>query len=163
MFDTKTKRQTLQHLRTSLADNRRSWADRGKGPWPPQSPNVLLLAVENVQKLRLPFLPLYIWTWAPAGIFPEGGKTARIDENDLFFGAPKAQTKIFAFFRRFRLNLRVFDASAEGASENFRVFSTGTAYDVIIFKFQGGGNCPRLPPPSGRLCSGYSDTSLNRV
>ena len=33
--------------------------------------------------------------------------------------------------------------SAEGASENFRVFRTETAHDVIIFKFQGGGgNCP---------------------
>ena len=30
--------------------------------------------------------------------------------------------------------------------ENFRVFCTERAYDVIIFKFQGGGNCPRLPP-----------------
>ena len=74
-------------------------------------------------------------SWAPAGIFPEGGKAAWTDKNDLFFGAPKARTKTFAFFRRFRLNLRVFDESAEGASENFRVFSTGTAYDVIIFKF----------------------------
>ena len=78
-------------------------------------------------------------SWAPAGIFPEGGETARTDKNDLFFGPPKARTKIFAIFRCFKLNLRVLDASAEGASENFRVFSTGTAYDVIIFKFQGGG------------------------
>ena len=26
--------------------------------------------------------------WAPAGSFPEGGKTAWTDENDLYFGAP---------------------------------------------------------------------------
>ena len=44
-------------------------------------------------------------------------------------------------------NLRVIDASADGASENFRVLSTGTAYDVIIFKFQGGGQLPQVAPP----------------
>ena len=48
-----------------------------------------------------------------------GGQTARTDKIDLFFGAPKARTKIFAILRHFRLNLRIFDASAEGASENF--------------------------------------------
>ena len=48
----------------------------------------------------------------------------------------------------FRLNLRVFDASVEGLSDNFEVSCTETAHDVIIFKFQGG-NCPRLPPPPG--------------
>ena len=36
--------------------------------------------------------------WAPAGIFPEGGKTAWTDQTDLFFGAPKARTKIFVIF-----------------------------------------------------------------
>ena len=36
----------------------------------------------------------------------------------------------------------MFNASAEGASEKFRVFYRGTAYDVIIFKFQGGGIRP---------------------
>ena len=79
-------------------------------------------------------------SWAPVGIFLEGGKTARTDKNDLFFDAPKARTKIFAIFRRFGLNLRVFDAS---------VFSTGTAYDVIIFKFQGGQLPQVAPPPPG--------------
>ena len=53
------------------------------------------------------------------------------------------------FVRRFRLNLRVFDASAEGSSENFRVFYTGTAYDVIFFKFQGEGQLPQVAPPPG--------------
>ena len=42
------------------------------------------------------------------------------------------------FFRRFTLDLRVFDASAEGTSENFTEFCTETTYDVILFKFQGG-------------------------
>ena len=40
-------------------------------------------------------------SWAPAGISPEGGKTARTDENDLFFGAPKAQTNIYTIFSAF--------------------------------------------------------------
>ena len=78
------------------------------------------------------------------------GATPRgVTKNDIIFVAPNALTKSFVifFFWRFRLNLNVFDASAEGASENFRVVSTETAYDVIIFKFQGGGNCPRLPHP----------------
>ena len=37
--------------------------------------------------------------------------------------------------------------SAEGESKNFRASCTETEYDVIIFQFQVGGNCPRLPPP----------------
>ena len=48
-------------------------------------------------------------------------------------------------FRRIRLNWNVFGASAEGSSENFRVFCIKTAYDVIIFKFQGGGGGGNLP------------------
>ena len=40
----------------------------------------------------------------------------------------------------------MFHASAEGASEKFRVFNRGTAYDVIIFKFQGGAFAPLLTP-----------------
>ena len=63
----------------------------------------------------------YAAAWAPAGIFPEGGKTARTDKNDLFFGAPKAQTKIFAIFSAFRLNLRVFEASVF-CMHNFAIF-----------------------------------------
>ena len=51
----------------------------------------------------------------------------------------------FAIFRRFRLNLGVFNASAEGASVKFRVFYRGAAYNVIIFKIQGGGNSPPAP------------------
>ena len=49
--------------------------------------------------------------------------------------------KISRIFRRFR----IFCASDEGVSNNFRVYCTETAYDVNIFKFQGG-NCPMLPP-----------------
>ena len=38
-------------------------------------------------------------------------------------------------------NLRVFIASAKGASEseNFRLFRRKAAYDVLFFKFHGGG------------------------
>ena len=43
----------------------------------------------------------------------------------------------------------VFDASADGASENCRVLCTYTAYDVIIFKFQGGGEPPQVAPFPG--------------
>ena len=53
----------------------------------------------------------------------------------------------FAIFRRFRLILGVFNASAEGASEKFRAFYRETAYDVIFFKFQGGGHSPPPAPP----------------
>ena len=91
-------------------------------------------------------LPPGVSSWAPAGIFPERGGAKPRGLTKM----TKAQTKIFAFFRRLRLNLRVFDVSAEGASKNFKDICTKAAYDIIIFKFQGGGNCARLPP-SGRM------------
>ena len=53
----------------------------------------------------------------------------------------------FAILRSFRLHLCVFNASAKGASEKFRVFYRGTAYDVITFKFQGGIRPPPLLTP----------------
>ena len=88
--------------------------------------------------------------------FSRGGNTAWTDKKDLFFGAPRCKRKLLRFFRRFRLNLRVFDASAEGASENFKVFNTRTAYDVIIFEIPVGGNCPRLPPPPRAYDHGFA-------
>ena len=94
--------------------------------------------------------------WAPAEIFPEGGKSptlqkvdtfsARRTNNRAFFGAPKALTKIFAFLRRFRLKHRVSSASAVGASENFRVFCRTAAYDVIFSNSRGGASAPPCPP-----------------
>ena len=69
-----------------------------------------------------------------------------MQEIDHFFGAPKAQTKIFAFLRRFRLKFRVSIESAEGASENFRVFRKTAAYDVI-FQIPGGASAPPLRAP----------------
>ena len=54
---------------------------------------------------------------------------------------------MFTIFRRVRLNLKVFDARVEGASEKCTVFCTDTAYDVIIFKSQGG--LPQVAPLPG--------------
>ena len=50
-----------------------------------------------------------------------------------------ARRRFFVIFRRFKLNVGVFNASAEGASEQFRVFYRRTAYDVTILKFQQWG------------------------
>ena len=55
-----------------------------------------------------------------------------VQKIDHFFSAPTAQTKNFAIFATFRLKHRVSMASAEGASENFRVFCRTAAYDVIF-------------------------------
>ena len=107
--------------------------------------------------------------WAPAEIFPEGAKpptlkkddtfsarrtksrlfSARCTENQLFFGAPQAQTTNVAFLRPFRLNYIVFITSAEGASEIFRILCRTAAYDVIFFKFRGGGKRPLLASTAG--------------
>ena len=65
-------------------------------------------------------------------------------KNRRFFARRRQKMENFAIFRRFSLNLCVFHASAEGASEKFRIFYRRTAYDVIIFKFQGGHS----PPPA---------------
>ena len=86
----------------------------------------------------------------PQEFFQKGAELRGLTTITYFSERPRREQKFSRFFRRFRLNLKVFGASADGASENFRVFSTGTAYDVI-FSNSRGGNCPRLPPPSGRL------------
>ena len=51
----------------------------------------------------------------------------------------------FLFSRRLRLKYRVSSASAEGASDNFRVFCRTAAYDVI-FSNSREGQVPPLPP-----------------
>ena len=48
-------------------------------------------------------------------------------------------------------NILLFVASAEGASETFRVFRMRAAYDVIFFKFQGEGESTPFVPPLWRL------------
>ena len=53
---------------------------------------------------------------------------------------------ILATFRRFKLNLGVIIANAEGAIQNFKVFYRGTIYNIIIFKFQW--HSPPGPAPS---------------
>ena len=54
-----------------------------------------------------------------------------------FFSAARRRRKrnVLRFSRRFRLKYRVSMASAEGASEKFRVFCRTAAYDVIFLKF----------------------------
>ena len=67
--------------------------------------------------------------WAPARIFAEGAKKRGLTKMTY-----SARTKIFAIFRRFTLNLRVFDASAEGYFQREQhmtsSFSNATAADV---------------------------------
>ena len=53
--------------------------------------------------------------------------------------------KSFATFRRFGLNLVAVNASAEGASENFRAFYRGTAYMTLSVLNSRG--CIRPPSP----------------
>ena len=47
------------------------------------------------------FRPIIQWiiAWAPAEIFPEGGKITDTLKSRHVFGAPKAQTEILPFFR----------------------------------------------------------------
>ena len=89
----------------------------------------------------------------PQEFFQRGANPRGLTKMTYFSARRRRKRKFSRFFRRFRLNLRVFHASAEGASENFRVFFTGTAYDVIIFKFQGGATAPGCPPPPGAYVS----------
>ena len=87
---------------------------------------------------------------------------AREKQNGIFCEFSVFETKLGAFntrqenkiimkkygnFRCFRLNLGVVKARAE--VEKDRVFYRGTAYDVIIFRFQRGGLRPS-PPTSWR-------------
>ena len=81
--------------------------------------------------------------------FSRGGKPLELTIWLIFRRANGANEKFREFFDV--LDVRVVDASAKGASHNFKVFCTETTYGVIIFKFQGGDNCSRFPPPSGRL------------
>ena len=64
--------------------------------------------------------------------------------------------KCLPFLPHFRLKYRVSKASADGASEKFRVFCRTQGYDVIFFKFQGG-KCP--PPPTGAHVSVFCQGS----
>ena len=81
-----------------------------------------------------------------------------VQKIDLFRRAEGANENVCVFSRRIRLKYRVSIASAEGASENFKVFCRTAAYDVIFSNSMGGGgNCPKLTPPSGRLCTWYRD------
>ena len=86
----------------------------------------------------------------PQKIFQSGAKPTTPKKVDCFSVRRSRKRKFFALLRHFRLRVRVFIASAEGASENVRVFHRRAACDVIFFKFhEGGGKCP---PPCGCPC-----------
>ena len=79
-------------------------------------------------------------------IFQSGAKPTTPKKVDCFSVRRSRKRKFFALLRHFRLRVRVFIVSAEGASEiNFRVFHRREAYDVIFFKFYEG--CGQVPPP----------------
>ena len=80
----------------------------------------------------------------PQKIFQSGAKPTTPKKVDCFSVRRSRKRKIFALLRHFRLWVRVFIASAEGASENVRVFHRRAAYDVIFFKFHEG--CGQVPP-----------------
>ena len=83
----------------------------------------------------------------PQKIFQSGAKPTTPKKVDCLSVRRSSKRKIFALLRHFRLHVRVFIASAEGASENVRVFYRRAAYDVIFFKFHGGKVLPLPPPP----------------
>ena len=87
---------------------------------------------------------------ARKNFFPQEAKPRELAKMVYFSARQRREQNFSRFLRCFRLNLRACDASAEGTSENFRVFCTDTAYDVIIFKFQeGGGQLLQVAPPPG--------------
>ena len=89
------------------------------------------------------------------GIFSRGGQNHRNFKKSTRFRRAAQKINHFSshrrrkrnflrFLRRFRLKYRVSSASAEGASENFRVFCRTAAYGVFFFKFQCGGKSPSI-------------------
>ena len=71
----------------------------------------------------------------PQDFFQKGAKQSDMAKMAYFSSRRK---QFCDFFLCFRLSLRICDVNAEGASENFRVFCTETAYDIEIFKSRGG-------------------------
>ena len=86
--------------------------------------------------------------------FSRAGQNPQHLKKFTVFRCAEAAKKFFALLRHFRLRVRVFIVSAEGASENVRVFHRRAAYDVIFFKFHGEGASapPFAPTPCGRPC-----------
>ena len=92
-------------------------------------------------------------------------------KNMQFFSREKSMQRILQVFfaktikrEKFWIfcvnNLRVFIASAKGASEteNFRLFRRKVAYDVLFFKFHGGGvTSVHLVLPWGHSCPDASN------
>ena len=71
------------------------------------------------------------------------------------------------FFRRFRLDLRVFDASAECASKMFCVFCTETVYDVtpfvVLFYSDVSPSCKRTKFFHRSTCCSSNVTPLHEA
>ena len=64
------------------------------------------------------------------------------------FQCAQGAYKTMSILRLFILNLRAFNVSAKGASENFREFRRRAPYDVIFFKFQEEVPLDPHPPPN---------------
>ena len=62
------------------------------------------------------------------------------------FVRQKQNKRFFVSFGVFTPSFMLIRASAGGASKNFIAFCLQTAYDVIIFKFQGGASAPPCTP-----------------
>ena len=107
--------------------------------------------LSGIQSLFIYWLQMYDDHGRPQGFFLRGAKPQWLTKM-VYLSAHRGRKRRFSrCFRRFRLNLRVGDASAEGASKSFRAFCTETAYDVTICKFQRGGSTAPGCHPSGRL------------
>ena len=69
---------------------------------------------------------------------------------DHFCSAPKAQRKLFAFLRRFRLKYRYLWRAPKALAKILRYF-VGRQHMTSFFQIPGGGGqLPQVAPPSGR-------------
>ena len=76
--------------------------------------------------------------------FSRGEQNHHHKNTTIFRRTAGANENFWVFSRRFRPILKVCIASAEGASENFRVFRSKEAYDHFV-KFLGMGQVPLSP------------------
>ena len=81
----------------------------------------------------------------PKKIFQCGTKPTTPKKLTVFRCAEAANEKN-SLLRHFRLHVRVFIASAEGASENVGYFAGGQLMTSSFSNNMGGGKCPLCPP-----------------